>query len=50
MEKVVDSEGSTKCMIFLDERKTFVFLVFSPISQNPCQKCEKLLKSKKVKK
>ena len=40
MEKVVDSEGSTEWKSFLDERKTFVVLMFSPISQIPCQKCK----------
>ena len=32
MENVVISDGSTEWKIFLDVRKSFVFLVFSPIS------------------
>ena len=48
MEKVVNSDGSTEWKTFLDVRKSFVSLVFSPISRNPCRKCEEVLK--KVKK
>ena len=33
MENVVISDGSTEWKIFLDVRKSFVFLVFSPISR-----------------
>ena len=32
MEKVVNSDGSTEWKTFLDVRKSFVSLVFSPIS------------------
>ena len=57
MEKVVNSDGSTEWKTFLDVRKSFVSLVFSPISPifadfhaGNVKKYEKVKKVNKVKK